>query len=364
MKKKIFLFFTVLLFFTPFATFSQETHDSIKLTERNDAFLNYDNYRSSITDTTIDVLKKLVELQTDLIITDNYIIHNYISINTKKTDDLQKKLQAAKLEKDLLNKKYEEAKQWLLYGLIVAGVFVLSTILFIILFALTINKKKNAINQLTKIEIIKEEQLKEINSLKKESEKQSSREVTKSNIELLHTDVSQRREEKKRKDEKREDVNFEFSKIRDIDLIQLWNNNFPSKPYKALSLGRGSHASNLAIITNFEDFSTLAQWSSLFDIAKESKFLVDASWFGLTWIIDHDNAIKVLNGQYSGAEKKSDLDTSKIMKVLASGYLRIDEIPEELKLTAAEVNFLRTYGLKSLGHYSNFEVRKMIEDAS
>ncbi|OIP02950.1 MAG: hypothetical protein AUJ97_05375 [Bacteroidetes bacterium CG2_30_32_10] len=174
MKKKIFLFFTVLLFFTPFATFSQETHDSIKLTERNDAFLNYDNYRSSITDTTIDVLKKLVELQTDLIITDNYIIHNYISINTKKTDDLQKKLQAAKLEKDLLNKKYEEAKQWLLYGLIVAGVFVLSTILFIILFALTINKKKNAINQLTKIEIIKEEQLKEINSLKKESEKQSS----------------------------------------------------------------------------------------------------------------------------------------------------------------------------------------------
>ena len=90
MKKKIFLFFTVLLFFTPFATFSQETHDSIKLTERNDAFLNYDNYRSSITDTTIDVLKKLVELQTDLIITDNYIIHNYISINTKKTDDLQK----------------------------------------------------------------------------------------------------------------------------------------------------------------------------------------------------------------------------------------------------------------------------------
>jgi len=107
MKKKIFLFFTVLLFFTPFATFSQETHDSIKLTERNDAFLNYDNYRSSITDTTIDVLKKLVELQTDLIITDNYIIHNYISINTKKTDDLQKKLQAAKLEKDLLNKKYK-----------------------------------------------------------------------------------------------------------------------------------------------------------------------------------------------------------------------------------------------------------------
>ena len=174
MKEKIFLFFTVLLFFKPFATFSQETHDSIKLTERNDAFLNYDNYRSSITDTTLDVLKKLVELQTDLIITDNYIIHNYISINTKKTDDLQKKLQATKLEKDLLNKKYEEGKQWLMYGLIGAGVFVLSTILFIILFALTINKKKNAINQLTKIEIIKEEQLKEINSLKKGSEKQSS----------------------------------------------------------------------------------------------------------------------------------------------------------------------------------------------
>ncbi len=225
----------------------------------------------------------------------------------------------------------------------------------------------NALSSLAKnnlLSYIKTEQVQESPKSYDESEKQSSREVTKSNIELLHTDVSQRREEKKRKDEKREDVNFEFSKIRDIDLIQLWNNNFPSKPYKALSLGRGSHASNLAIITNFEDFSTLAQWSSLFDIAKESKFLVDASWFGLTWIIDHDNAIKVLNGQYSGAEKKSDLDTSKIMKVLASGYLRIDEIPEELKLTAAEVNFLRTYGLKSLGHYSNFEVRKMIEDAS
>jgi len=174
MKKRIFLFITVLLSISLSKSFSQEAADSIKLAERNNAFLNYDNYRSSITDTTLDVFRKLVNLQTDLIVSDNAIIHNYISTNSKKADDLQKKLQAAKVEKDLLNIKYEEGKQWLLYGLIGAGVFVLLTILFIILFALTNNKKKNAINQLTKIETIKEEQLKEINVLKKEREKQST----------------------------------------------------------------------------------------------------------------------------------------------------------------------------------------------
>ncbi len=150
--------------------FSQEISDSIKLKERNDAFINYENYRSSITDTTVEVLKKLNIFQTELIIIDNAIIHKYISTNSRKNEELQKKITLSENEKEIAVKKFDEGKKWVFYGLIGAGLFVILTILFIILFIITNNKKKRALSQIIKIDKIKEKQIKEIGFLKSEIE--------------------------------------------------------------------------------------------------------------------------------------------------------------------------------------------------
>lgn len=164
-RKILFLF--VLFSFIPFFSHSQQS-DSAKFAERNNMFMNYENYRSSITDTSVEILKRLNNLQTELIILDNSIFHNFISTNNRKVEELQGKCKVLENEKQIAVNNYVALKRWMFYGLIGAGIFILLSVLFIVLYILTNNKKKKTFNQLIKIEKIKEEQLKEIGLLKNE----------------------------------------------------------------------------------------------------------------------------------------------------------------------------------------------------
>ncbi len=167
MSNRKILFIFILFSFIPFFSHSQQT-DSIKFAERNTLFLNYDNYRSSITDSSIDVLKKLNTFQTELIILDNSLIHNYISTNTKKNVELEGKCKVLENEKNTAIDNLMRIKKMIFYGLIIAGIFILLSVLFIVLYIRTNIKKKETLSQLIKIEKIKEEQLKELEQLKKD----------------------------------------------------------------------------------------------------------------------------------------------------------------------------------------------------
>ena len=85
-------------------------------------------------------------------------------------------------------------------------------------------------------------------------------------------------------------------------LINTWNNKFPTRIYSAFSFGSGLHMQEY--LNSIEHLDTLDQWESLFTRCKESKFLMDNSFFTLTWIIRYDNILKVLSSAYD--KKKTD----------------------------------------------------------
>jgi hypothetical protein len=92
-------------------------------------------------------------------------------------------------------------------------------------------------------------------------------------------------------------------------LIQLFNDSLPGK-------GRISHCHGLSskdlgeLLTTrgFEKFNSLETWQELFSRIESSDFLLGnkGSFVAtLNWLVVHDNALKVLNGQYNGAELPS-----------------------------------------------------------
>lgn len=44
--------------------------------------------------------------------------------------------------------------------------------------------------------------------------------------------------------------------------------------------------------------TTLEDWKNLFEIVRDTEFLAQSNWCKLLWLIDYDNASKVLNGTY------------------------------------------------------------------
>lgn len=186
--------------------------------------------------------------------------------------------------------------------------------------------------------------------------------------------------EKKRIDQNRSDQNRSksidvadfFKPIRHQEIIALWNKYFPEKLFRGFSLGSGKHSYNFEIANGFPELAELSNWEDLFKIAKESEFLTKANWFDLTWIINYDNAVNVLNNKYSqkfnlehakGSTSKVRVDL--IMKVLSSGYSSLKEIPPDFGLNEFEISFIRDNGgLKQLGQQNQFSINQLISAAS
>lgn len=201
------------------------------------------------------------------------------------------------------------------------------------------------------------------------------------NLEETFTECSL---EKKRKEKKREEKNRKeeiaeysfvddfFKPIRHQDIIALWNRYFPDKLFRGISLGAGKHAQNFEIANGFVDLAKIEQWEEMFKQAKESEFLEKAGWFDLTWVINYDNAVNVLNGKYSQTfktdspkEKTQKVRVDLIMKVLSAGFSSIKDIPGDFGLTEFETDFIRNNGgLKQLGQQNQFAINQLISAAS
>jgi hypothetical protein len=135
----------------------------------------------------------------------------------------------------------------------------------------------------------------------------------------LTSNAPNKRKEKERK-EKESKVNKEKENVpvdeikNEVDparLINLWNKTFPEKMYNSFNLGSGKHLEKFFISNGY--MKNLQDWEELFNTCKKSEKLMnktdlDASWFGLLWILDYDNILKIKNGNFDS--KKSGIDWS------------------------------------------------------
>jgi len=116
----------------------------------------------------------------------------------------------------------------------------------------------------------------------------------------------------------RQEVSFKAGdQITPDQLIDLWNKNFPDRIRRGFGIGGGIHFNNF--IKSVGHMPRLEQWQELFSRCRDSKLLMGktdlkSNWFTFTWVIDYDNAQKVLEGKYDNAEQ-SRSDYSFLMEV-------------------------------------------------
>lgn len=105
---------------------------------------------------------------------------------------------------------------------------------------------------------------------------------------------------KKRKEKKRKE-NIYIGNITPDGIVQLWNEKMPKHDFKYChGLGMDKHLKKFLEAVNFLD--TKEKWNELFTRCIESKKLSgdnNINWkANLLWLVDYDNALKVLNEDY------------------------------------------------------------------
>jgi hypothetical protein len=94
-------------------------------------------------------------------------------------------------------------------------------------------------------------------------------------------------------------------KVNSDFLIQKWNDEVNGIGRLSFCHGLSGQAlSELVTTTSFENFQKVESWENVFSNIKKSEFLNGSrgSFVAtLNWVAKHENALKVLNGQYSGA---------------------------------------------------------------
>lgn len=106
-------------------------------------------------------------------------------------------------------------------------------------------------------------------------------------------------------------------KVKDLDkgnrialtpdtVVNLWNSAMGAKLGYCKSLGANKHLKNFLDAVQF--LNTEKSWLELFELCDQSDFLSGRTERGdwrasLTWLVDYDNALRVLNGEFkSGAD--------------------------------------------------------------
>jgi len=123
------------------------------------------------------------------------------------------------------------------------------------------------------------------------------------------------KKEKKERGEEKEKENAPPHKNFTSIIINLWDTVLGEKLNRyALKNQSRSTIENLKNSTGW--LTTAEDWEQLFLKASKSKFLMDSknSWFTFSWIVDYDNASKVLEGKYSDPVESDTLDRSKLSK--------------------------------------------------
>jgi hypothetical protein len=121
-----------------------------------------------------------------------------------------------------------------------------------------------------------------------------------------------KRKEKENKIKKRkENTNLEihphnFDILDQTKVIQKWNEIFPNKTFKGFYLGGGKHENNY--LKSASIIKTLDEWVEIFNRVKISNFLQTNSWSTLTWVINYDNAMEIMQGKYDNEKTNTDYE--------------------------------------------------------
>jgi len=122
-------------------------------------------------------------------------------------------------------------------------------------------------------------------------------------------------------------------------VIQLFNDMLANTKTGKISFCRDLSAKqreDFITTTSFKDFQTLETWREIFEKVKSSEFLIgNSAGFvaTLNWLVIHGNALKVLNGQYSGTPDKQN-GTQKAFKLKTNGTVGTPENPTGNPYTA------------------------------
>lgn len=95
------------------------------------------------------------------------------------------------------------------------------------------------------------------------------------------------------------------TKITPDDVVQIYNNALGEKLGYCRGLGSDKHLKNFLEATQW--LQSENDWRELFTKCEKSSYLMgdDGGWrVNLTWLVNYDNAIKVLNGNFDFDEKQ------------------------------------------------------------
>ena len=138
--------------------------------KRKSAVENLEAFKSSIVDSTKDVLKELVKMQDEVIAADKPVIEVYLDSLKTKADSLYRTANNLANDKNSLGKDVKTKADYILYGLIVCGVLFVLFVIFFVLFLVTSAKKNKFRKQLGDIDKMREANRKEIELARKEVE--------------------------------------------------------------------------------------------------------------------------------------------------------------------------------------------------
>lgn len=146
-----------------------------------------------------------------------------------------------------------------------------------------------------------------------------------------------------------------------MHVVDLWNEMLgPEKGYSS-GLGSGEHLKNFLNSTGF--LPTIEHWRKLFGMVKASKFLIEKPWCKLTWLVNYDNALKVLDGNYTDDQNENAvraLNKQAIKAAITSGYTSIKDLPPGM-LKTDEIDFVKNNGgLLQLGRMNEFELNQLL----
>lgn len=112
---------------------------------------------------------------------------------------------------------------------------------------------------------------------------------------------------------KNESLIFRNSQVIPDTVIQLFNDKLAGKGKIKHCRGlSGQNIQDFITTTSYAEFKKIETWSEIFELAGESEFLTgqqQGSSFvaTLNWLVKHDNALKVLNGQYGSGSDENDV---------------------------------------------------------
>ncbi len=167
MKKIIALALFMMFAFGTTKTIAQ--HDTI-FTYRKTAVTNLEVFRTTITDSTLSKMKDLAGMQEKVLIADKQIIDVYLDSMKTKADSLKQKYNRLTLEKENISKSVKDKDTLLLYVEIGGGAAFLLFVVCLVLFFITLSGKNKFKKQVAGIDKIKEDNLKEIEKARNETE--------------------------------------------------------------------------------------------------------------------------------------------------------------------------------------------------